>query len=113
MAAETEDVKPKLNVTVAFDGQTITLHVGETTPFKKYFEAVHLRGKEDPNSRDPTRLRYGRWGSNKCFCGIGLHLSFTRWTPHNISFTARKIHHKRVSIQNCLFCRSTFLLLEI
>ncbi|OJT10620.1 hypothetical protein TRAPUB_12868 [Trametes pubescens] len=38
-----EDVKPKINLVVDFEGQTCTVKVKPGMPFKKLFEAAEVR----------------------------------------------------------------------
>ncbi|KAF8129789.1 hypothetical protein EV363DRAFT_1263464 [Boletus edulis] len=56
-----EDVKPKLNLTINFEGQHITVKVKPHMPFRKIFEAAEKRfGKEPGTFRfvyDGDRLR--------------------------------------------------------
>jgi len=47
MAEEKEDVKPKIDLTINYEGQTCTVKVKSTTPLKKVFEAAEKRfGRE-------------------------------------------------------------------
>jgi len=43
MTEETEDVKPKIDLTINYEGQTCTVKVKTTTPLKKVFEAAEKR----------------------------------------------------------------------
>nr|VWO94953.1 Ubiquitin-like protein SMT3 [Ganoderma boninense] len=45
-----EDVKPKINLVVDFEGQTCTVKVKPGTPFKKLFEASEKRFGKDPGT---------------------------------------------------------------
>ncbi|KAI1782593.1 ubiquitin-like protein [Ganoderma leucocontextum] len=45
-----EDVKPKINLVVDFEGQTCTVKVKPGTPFKKLFEAAEKRFSKDPGT---------------------------------------------------------------
>ncbi|KAI0795853.1 ubiquitin-like protein [Abortiporus biennis] len=49
-AEETEDVKPKLNISVDFEGTICTVKVKPTTPFKKIFEAAEKRFQKEPGT---------------------------------------------------------------
>ncbi|KAH0835566.1 hypothetical protein J3R83DRAFT_9270 [Lanmaoa asiatica] len=41
--ADAEDVKPKLNLVVNYEGQHITVKVKPNMPFRKIFEAAEVR----------------------------------------------------------------------
>ncbi|KAI9566595.1 hypothetical protein HD554DRAFT_2174252 [Boletus coccyginus] len=43
MSQDDEDVKPKLNLNVEFEGQKITVKVKANMPFRKIFEAAEVR----------------------------------------------------------------------
>ncbi|KAI0354429.1 ubiquitin-like protein [Trametes cingulata] len=45
-----EDVKPKINLTVDFEGQTCTVKVKPGMPFKKLFEAAEKRFGKEPGT---------------------------------------------------------------
>ncbi|TBU38317.1 ubiquitin-related domain-containing protein [Dichomitus squalens] len=45
-----EDVKPKINLVVDFEGQTCTVKVKTLTPFKKLFEAAEKRFGKEPGT---------------------------------------------------------------
>jgi len=61
MGEEAEDVKPKLNITVNFEGQTIQVKVKASTVFKKIFDAAEKRFSKEPGTLkfvfDGQRLR--------------------------------------------------------
>ncbi|PPR06303.1 hypothetical protein CVT26_005135 [Gymnopilus dilepis] len=48
MSQEPEDVKPKLNLNIAFDGTQITVKVKANMKFAKIFEAAEKRFGKDP-----------------------------------------------------------------
>ncbi|PCH34819.1 ubiquitin-like protein [Wolfiporia cocos MD-104 SS10] len=50
MTAEEEDVKPKLNIIVDFEGQTCTIKVKPMTAFRKVFEATEKRFGKEPGT---------------------------------------------------------------
>jgi len=50
MAEEAEDVKPKIDLTINYEGQTCTIKVKPTTPLKKVFEAAEKRFGRDPKT---------------------------------------------------------------
>jgi len=50
MGEESEDVKPKIDLTINFEGQTCTVKVKSTTPLKKVFEAAEKRFGRDPGT---------------------------------------------------------------
>ncbi|KAL4066615.1 ubiquitin-related domain-containing protein [Scleroderma citrinum] len=50
MAEEGEDVKPKLNLIVNYEGVHITVKVKTTMPLKKIFEAAEKRFQKDPGT---------------------------------------------------------------
>ncbi|KAI0684589.1 ubiquitin-related domain-containing protein [Cytidiella melzeri] len=43
MTQEQEDMKPKLSLTIDYEGKAITIKVRSTTVFKKIFEAAEAR----------------------------------------------------------------------
>ncbi|KAI9068937.1 ubiquitin-like protein [Trametes sanguinea] len=45
-----EDVKPKINLVVDFEGQTCTIKVKPGMPFKKLFEAAEKRFQKEPGT---------------------------------------------------------------
>ncbi|KIL00171.1 hypothetical protein PAXRUDRAFT_821965 [Paxillus rubicundulus Ve08.2h10] len=47
MSQEPEDVKPKLNLVINFEGQHITVKVKPNMPFRKIFEAAEKRFGKD------------------------------------------------------------------
>jgi len=47
---ETEDVKPKLDLTISYEGQTCQVKVRNNTPFKKVFEAAEKRFGKEPGT---------------------------------------------------------------
>lgn len=52
MAEEGEDVKPKIDLTINYEGQTCTVKVKASTPLKKVFEAAEKRfGRESGTLR--------------------------------------------------------------
>jgi len=50
MAEEGEDVKPKLNVVIDYEGQTCTVKVKPVTPFAKVFSAAEKRFNKEPGT---------------------------------------------------------------
>ncbi|KAL0948414.1 hypothetical protein HGRIS_010995 [Hohenbuehelia grisea] len=50
MADEGEDVKPKLNLNINYEGNHITVKVKANTPFRKVFEAAEKRLGKDPGT---------------------------------------------------------------
>jgi len=50
MGEENEDVKPKIDLTINYEGQTCTVKVKTTTPLKKVFEAAEKRFGRDPGT---------------------------------------------------------------
>ncbi|KAJ8516715.1 hypothetical protein ONZ45_g6000 [Pleurotus djamor] len=50
MSGENEDVKPKLNITVALGEQQVTVKVKPNMPFRKIFEAAEQRFGKDPGT---------------------------------------------------------------
>ncbi|KAH7925799.1 hypothetical protein BV22DRAFT_1010557 [Leucogyrophana mollusca] len=44
MSEEPEDIKPKLNLVINYEGQHITVKVKANMPFKKIFEAAEVSG---------------------------------------------------------------------
>jgi len=50
MAEEGEDVKPKIDLTINYEGQTCTVKVKPTTALKKVFDAAEKRFGRDPGS---------------------------------------------------------------
>jgi len=50
MGEEAEDVKPKIDLTINYEGQTCTVKVKPTTPLKKVFEAAEKRFGRDPGT---------------------------------------------------------------
>jgi len=50
MGEEVEDVKPKIDLTINYEGQTCTVKVKTTTPLKKVFEAAEKRFGRDPGT---------------------------------------------------------------
>jgi len=50
MGEEGEDVKPKIDLTINYEGQTCTVKVKTTTPLKKVFEAAEKRFGRDPGT---------------------------------------------------------------
>ncbi|KZT65526.1 hypothetical protein DAEQUDRAFT_716444 [Daedalea quercina L-15889] len=58
---EHEDVKPKLNVNIMYEGQNCTVKVKPITPFAKVFQAAEKRFNKDPGTLkflfDGQRLR--------------------------------------------------------
>ncbi|GBE85867.1 Ubiquitin-like protein [Sparassis crispa] len=49
-AEENEDVKPKINLVVEFEGQTCTIKVKSGMAFKKVFEAAEKRFGKEPGT---------------------------------------------------------------
>ncbi|KZT01946.1 ubiquitin-like protein [Laetiporus sulphureus 93-53] len=60
-APEGEDLKPKINITINFDGQVCTVKVKPGMPFKKIFDAAESRFNREPGTLkytfDGQRLR--------------------------------------------------------
>ncbi|KAG8215700.1 hypothetical protein J3R82DRAFT_7579 [Butyriboletus roseoflavus] len=53
---DAEDVKPKLNLIINYEGQHITVKVKQNMPFRKIFEAAEKRfGKESGRSTSPIQ----------------------------------------------------------
>ncbi|KAI6131751.1 ubiquitin-related domain-containing protein, partial [Pisolithus thermaeus] len=50
MAEENEDVKPKLNLVVNYEGTHITVKVKPNMPLKKIFDAAEKRFGKDPGT---------------------------------------------------------------
>ncbi|KIJ62468.1 hypothetical protein HYDPIDRAFT_30429 [Hydnomerulius pinastri MD-312] len=50
MSEENEDVKPKMNLVINFEGNQITVKVKPNMPFKKIFEAAEKRFGKDPGT---------------------------------------------------------------
>ncbi|PPR02687.1 hypothetical protein CVT24_002109 [Panaeolus cyanescens] len=50
MSQEPEDVKPKLNLTISYDGQQITVKVKPNMKFAKIFEAAEKRFGKEPGT---------------------------------------------------------------
>ncbi|KAA1470899.1 hypothetical protein DENSPDRAFT_836827 [Dentipellis sp. KUC8613] len=50
MSHEPDDVKPKLNLVINYEGQHITIKVRANTEFKKIFEAAEKRFGKDPGT---------------------------------------------------------------
>ncbi|KAF9445238.1 ubiquitin-like protein [Macrolepiota fuliginosa MF-IS2] len=50
MSQEPEDVKPKLNLMIAFEGTSITVKVRPTMTFAKIFQAAEKKFEKDPGS---------------------------------------------------------------
>lgn len=50
MAEESEDVKPKLNLVVNYEGTHITVKVKPNMPLKKIFDAAEKRFGKDPGT---------------------------------------------------------------
>ncbi|CAL1702559.1 unnamed protein product [Somion occarium] len=50
MGEDGEDVKPKLNIVVDFEGQSCTILVKHNTPFKKIFDAAEKRFGKEPGT---------------------------------------------------------------
>ncbi|EGN97650.1 hypothetical protein SERLA73DRAFT_75317 [Serpula lacrymans var. lacrymans S7.3] len=50
MADESEDVKPKLNLVVNYEGNHITVKVKANMAFKKIFEAAEKRFGKEPGT---------------------------------------------------------------
>ncbi|KAH9942796.1 ubiquitin-like protein [Amylocystis lapponica] len=61
MSEEAEDVKPKINIVINYEGQTCTVKVKPGMPFKKVFDAAEKRFGKDPGtfkfSWDGQRVR--------------------------------------------------------
>ncbi|KAH7886588.1 ubiquitin-related domain-containing protein [Phlebopus sp. FC_14] len=50
MSEEAEDVKPKLNLVINYEGNHITVKVKPNMPFKKIFDAAEKRFGKDSNT---------------------------------------------------------------
>ncbi|KAJ7302340.1 ubiquitin-related domain-containing protein [Mycena albidolilacea] len=50
MSTEAEDVKPKLNLNITFDGNQITVKVKPNTKFTKIFQAAEQRFGKEPGT---------------------------------------------------------------
>ncbi|EIM84847.1 uncharacterized protein STEHIDRAFT_122796 [Stereum hirsutum FP-91666 SS1] len=50
MSEEPEDVKPKLSLSINYEGTPITIKVKGNTPFRKIFEAAEKRFGKDPGT---------------------------------------------------------------
>ncbi|KAH8105198.1 ubiquitin-related domain-containing protein [Cristinia sonorae] len=50
MADEGEDVKPKINIHVEFEGQTCTMKIRSNTALRKVFEAAEKRFGKEPGT---------------------------------------------------------------
>jgi len=61
MADEGEDVKPKLNIVIEFEGQTCAIKVKPTMAFQKVFDAAEKRFGKEPKTLkftfDGVRIR--------------------------------------------------------
>ncbi|KAI0065157.1 ubiquitin-like protein [Artomyces pyxidatus] len=50
MSAEPEDTKPKLNITINYEGKPITVKVKANMQFRKIFEVAEKRFGKDPGT---------------------------------------------------------------
>ncbi|KII84847.1 hypothetical protein PLICRDRAFT_146393 [Plicaturopsis crispa FD-325 SS-3] len=50
MSAEAEDVKPKVNLVVNYEGSQITVKVKVNTPLRKVFEAAEKKFGKEPGT---------------------------------------------------------------
>jgi small ubiquitin-related modifier len=50
MSEEAEDVKPKMNITINYEGQTITVKVRANTNFTKIFQAAEKKFGKEPGT---------------------------------------------------------------
>ncbi|KAI0052225.1 ubiquitin-like protein [Auriscalpium vulgare] len=50
MSAEPEDAKPKLTITINYEGKLVTVKVKASMQFKKIFEVAEKRFQKDPGT---------------------------------------------------------------